>query len=295
MSGGAVVGAAEAGPLAGRTCVVTGATSGIGRETARGLAKLGAEVVVVGRSREKAEATVRELRESTGNDRLSFALADFASQKETRALAAELLAKHSKIHVLVNNAGVIETRRRLTPDGIESVFGVNHLGYFLLTNLLLDRLRESAPARIVNVASDAHRWATLDWDNLQGEKGWSFSRQYGLSKLANILFTAELARRLEGSGVTANSLHPGAVGTNFATNNGLLARVVMALGRPLLRTPEKGADTALWLASSPEVEGRTGEYWYDRKPHRPARICADRDAQSRLWAQSEKLTGLTAS
>jgi NAD(P)-dependent dehydrogenase (short-subunit alcohol dehydrogenase family) len=285
---------ANARTLEGRTCVVTGATSGIGKEVARGLARLGARVVVVGRSREKGEATVAEIRGETGNAGVSLALADLASLAEVRRLAAELLGAHPAIHVLVNNAGIVMTRRTLTPDGIETVFGVNHLAPFLLTNLLLDRLRASAPARIVNVASDAHRFAKLDWDDLQGETGWSFARRYGLSKLANILFTAELARRLEGSGVVASCLHPGGVATGLGTNNGWFARLVMTLGRPLLLTPAQGADTALWLASAPEAADAAGRYYVKRKVRAPSRLASDRAAQTRLWDLSARMAGLEA-
>jgi NAD(P)-dependent dehydrogenase (short-subunit alcohol dehydrogenase family) len=246
----------------------------------------------VGRSREKGEATVAALRSESGNARISLALADFASQAELRRLAAELLAAHPAIHVLVNNAGVIHTSKTQTADGYEAVFGVNHLAPFLLTNLLLPRLRASAPSRIVTVASDAHRFAKLDFDNLQGEKGWSFPRQYGLSKLANILFSYELARRLEGSRVIASCMHPGAVGTSFGTNNGWFARLVMAMGRPFLLTPAQGADTAVWLASSPEAEGAAGRYYVKRRDTRSNDVSYDREAQRRLWELSEKWTGL---
>jgi NAD(P)-dependent dehydrogenase (short-subunit alcohol dehydrogenase family) len=281
--------------LAGRTCVVTGATSGIGLEAALGLAKQGARVVIVGRNPAKTEAVLREIRERSGNEAVEAALADLASQAAIRGLAKELEARCPRIDVLLNNAGVVTIRRETTPDGIETVFGVNHLGYFLLTLLLLDRLKASAPARIVNVASEAHRFAKLDFANLQAEQGWSFMRQYGLSKLGNILFSYELARRLEGMGVTVNCLHPGAVGTNLGTNNGWLGRAVMTLGRPFLRTPAQGADTAIWLASSPEVEGVTGKYFVKRREKRTSPVSYERDAQARLWVESERLAQVAPS
>ena len=283
-----------AGPLAGRTCVVTGATSGIGFETAKALAAQGARVVVVCRSRQRGEASLAAIRAATGNADLSLALADLGAQASIRALAADLLARCPRIDVLVNNAGVVETGRRVSPDGIETVFAVNHLGYFLLTLLLLDRLRASAPARIVNVASEAHRFAKLDFDNLQGEKSWSFMRQYGLSKACNILFTRELARRLEGTGVTVNALHPGAVGTRLGRNNGWWATALTTLLRPFFLSPAQGADTSIWLASSPEVAGISGRYFEKRREVAPAADAADPKHAARLWELSARLVGLPA-
>jgi NAD(P)-dependent dehydrogenase (short-subunit alcohol dehydrogenase family) len=280
--------------LTGRTCLVTGATSGIGRAAAFALAELGGSLVLVGRDAGRGQATVAAVREQTGNDDVSLLLADLSSQTEIRRLAAEFLASGRPLHVLLNNAGVVLQTRSETVDGIETTFAVNHLGYFLLTHLLLDRLRESAPARIVNVASDAHAYAggRLDFDDLDSRERYSWMRVYGKSKLANILFTRELARRLDGSGVTANALHPGFVGSNFAKNNGLLATLVMTLGRPFARSPERGARTAVHLCASPEVEGVSGQYFYDEKPRWPKSFAQNDEDARRLWQVSERLTGL---
>jgi NAD(P)-dependent dehydrogenase (short-subunit alcohol dehydrogenase family) len=281
--------------LSGRTCMVTGASSGIGRAAALGLADLGASVVLVCRDRNRGEGALREIRERTGNAELTLMLADLSSQTEIRRLASDFLATGRPLHVLLNNAGVIMLRREETTDGIETTFAVNHLAYFLLTVLLLDRLKASAPARVVSVASDAHHWAggALDFNDLDSRNGYSAMRVYGRSKLANILFTRELARRLAGTGVTANCLHPGFVGSNFATNNGWLARIVMTVARPAARSPEKGAETAIYLCASPQVEGVTGQYFFDRKPRWPKSYGqSDTDAR-RLWDVSERLTGAT--
>jgi NAD(P)-dependent dehydrogenase (short-subunit alcohol dehydrogenase family) len=280
--------------LAGRTCLVTGATSGIGRAAAGELARRGAELVLVARDRARGEAALAEIRASAGNAKLSLLLADLSSQAEIRRAAQEFLASGRPLHVLLNNAGVVLLKRSETVDGIESTFAVNHLGYFLLTRLLEGRLRESAPARVVNVASDAHHYAggRLDFDDLESRRAYRVMQVYGKSKLANILFTRELARRLAGSGVTANALHPGFVGSNFGKNNGLLGRVSMTLLRPFARSPEKGAETAVWLCASPELDGRSGEYFFDEKPRRlNASAQNDEDAR-RLWALSERMTGI---
>jgi NAD(P)-dependent dehydrogenase (short-subunit alcohol dehydrogenase family) len=282
------------GAMTGRVCMVTGATSGIGRAAAEELARRGAQVVLVGRSRERGEQTLSEIRGRTNNPNVSLLLADLSSQQQIRALADEFLATGRPLHVLLNNAGVIHLSRERTEDGIEATFAVNHLAYFLLTNLLLERLRESAPARVVNVSSDAHRSAggRLDMDDLQSERAYSAMRVYGKSKLANILFTRELARRLDATGVTAAALHPGFVGSNFARNNGWLGSVAMTLLRPFARSPQKGAETAVHLCCSPDLEGSTGGYWYDCRPHEPAAFALDDEDARRLWAISEGMTGL---
>jgi NAD(P)-dependent dehydrogenase (short-subunit alcohol dehydrogenase family) len=279
--------------LAGRTCLVTGATSGIGRAAAGGLARLGASLVLLCRDRARGEAASAEIRRGTGAD-VSLLVADLSSQAEIRRAAREFLASGRPLHVLLNNAGVVLMRRSETVDGIETTFAVNHLGYFLLTRLLEARLRESAPARIVNVASDAHHYAggRLDFDDLESRRRYRVMQVYGKSKLANILFTRELARRLAGSGVTANCLHPGFVGSNFGKNNGPLGRLSMTLLRPFARSPEKGAETAVWLCASPELQGTSGEYFFDRRPRRPhASAWSDEDAR-RLWETSERMTAL---
>ena len=282
--------------LSGRTFMITGASSGIGRAAAMGLAGLGASLVLVCRDRGRGEAALTEIRERTGNADLTLMLADLSSQAQIRRLAREFLATKRPLHVLLNNAGVMMLRREETSDGIETTFAVNHLAYFLLTTLLLDRLTASAPARVVSVASDAHHWAGggMDFDDLGSMKCYSSMRAYGLSKLANILFTRELARRLAGTGVTANCLHPGFVGSNFATNNGWLAKVVMTLASPAARSPEKGAETAIWLCASPEVDGVSGQYFFDRKAKWPKGYAQSDEDARRLWETSERLTSATA-
>ena len=274
----------------GKTCMVTGATAGIGQVAARELAGLGAELVLVCRNRAKGEETVRGIRAATGNDSVELMVADLASQAEIRRLAEAFLSTRRPLHVLVNNAGIFNLRRETTTDGLEATFAVNHLAYFLLTNLLLERLKESAPARIVNVASDAHHWGTIDFDDLMAERSYRAMKIYGRSKLANILYTRELAARLAGTGVTANCLHPGAVGTSLGANNGFVARLLLPLIRPFLRTPENGARTTVHLASSPEVEGVSGRYFADCREKRPSAEARSEEIARRLWEVSEQLT-----
>jgi len=227
----------------------------------------------------------------TGNRAVALHLADLSSQAAIRRLAAELLARYPAIHVLINNAGVVNLRYSTTADGIETVFAVNHLAYFLLTSLLLDRLRRSAPARIVNVASEAHKFGRLDFADLGNQRRYRGMRVYGQSKLANILFTYELARRLEGSGVTANSVHPGAVGTRLGQNNGRMATLLTKVLRPFFRTPEQGAATSLHVASSPALEGISGKYFLSCREARSSRVSYDRDVARRLWDVSARMTG----
>jgi NAD(P)-dependent dehydrogenase (short-subunit alcohol dehydrogenase family) len=271
--------------------MVTGASSGIGRVAATHLASRGAHLVLVCRNRDKGEAVRAEMSAQTGNDRIDLMLADLSSQEQIRAFAAEFLARDLPLHLLLNNAGIMNLSRALTPDGLEETFAVNHLAYFLLTQLLLDRIVASAPARIVNVASDAHQNATLDFDDLNAEKSYRAMARYGSSKLANILFTRELARRLDGTGVTANCLHPGFVATGIATNNGLLGRVVMQLARLVARTPEKGAETSVYLCTSDNVAGVSGRYFVDCAPVEPAAAAQSDTDAARLWQVSEELTG----
>lgn len=277
--------------LTGKTCLITGATSGIGRSTAIGLARMGAELVLVARDRARAEETAAEIQRETGNRSITLMHADLSSQQSIRALAAEYLATNRPIHILLNNAGVVNTSRTVTVDGIETVFAVNHLAYFQLTHLLLDRIIQSAPARIVNVASDAHKFGPLNFDDLQGEKRYRVMRIYGQSKLANILFTYELARRLAGTGVTVNCLHPGAVGTRLGHNNGTWAKAIISLLRPFFRTPDQGAETSIYLASSPAVEGVSGKYFSNSKETRSSKASYDEAAARRLWDISAEMTG----
>lgn len=278
--------------LEGRTCLVTGATSGIGEETAAGLARCGARVILVARSRERGEASVARVKTKTGNRAVELLLADLASQEQIRELAGQVLERCSSLHVLVNNAAVIHLSRQTTADGYEMTFAVNHLAYFLLTRLLLDRIVESRPARIVNVASNGHKYGKLDFDDLQSERSYSCVRVYGTSKLANVLFTYELARRLEGTGVTANCLHPGAVSTGLGMNNGRLGRIVIPLLRPFFLTPEAGAKTSIYLASSDEVENVSGKYFVKCKPKASSPDSCNEALAQRLWEKSSQLTGL---
>ena len=284
----------EAGGMQGKVCLVTGATSGIGEVTARELAKQGATVVLVGRNRQKAEKAVDEMKSLTGNQDVGYLLADLSSQEEIRGLAREFKARHEHLDVLVNNAGAVFSEYGETGDGIERTFAVNYLNYFLLTNLLLDELKAGAPSRVINVSSGAHQGAELDFDDLGTKQNYGFMRAYGRSKLANVMFTYELARRLEGSGVTANALHPGAVATNFGSNNAVwYARPMLTLFRLFATTPEKGAETSVYLASSPEVENVTGKYFANKKPVSSSSASYDEEAARRLWHVSEELTGLS--
>jgi NAD(P)-dependent dehydrogenase (short-subunit alcohol dehydrogenase family) len=278
--------------IRGKTCMITGPTAGIGRATAISLARLGANLVLVCRNRGRGEEVVRGIRQETGNEEVELMIADLSSQQSIRGLAEAFLATQRPLHVLINNAGVFNLRHSVTIDGVETVFAVNHLAYFLLTLLLLDRLKASAPARIVNVASDAHHWGSLDFDDLGGERRYRPMKIYGQSKLANIVFTYELARRLEGTGVSVNCLHPGAVGTQLGSNNGWLAAVLLPVIRPFLRTAEKGAETSIWLASSPDVQGVSGKYFADRREKRSSRESVAPEIARRLWAVSAEMTGL---
>jgi retinol dehydrogenase 12 len=275
-----------------KICVVTGASSGIGLEAARALAAHGAHLVMVSRNPAKAEAAAAEVRR-TATGAVDVVLADFARLDEVRRLAGDLVARYPRIDVIVNNAGLYRLRRSTTPDGFETTFAVNHLAPFLLTNLLLDRLKASAPARIVVVASGAHFGRTLDLGDLQSERGYRAMRVYARSKLANIMFTYALARRLDGSGVVVNCLHPGWVATNLGSGNAMPMKPVAMLSRLFgAITPAKGADTVVWLASSPDVEGISGKYFDRRRERRSSGASTDVEAQERLWAESAGLTGL---
>jgi NAD(P)-dependent dehydrogenase (short-subunit alcohol dehydrogenase family) len=278
--------------LEGRTCLVTGATSGVGEETAVGLARCGARVILVARSRERGEASAARVKTKTGNAAVELLLADLASQEQIRELAGQVLERCPALHVLVNNAAVFHLSREITADGYEMTFAVNHLTYFLLTRLLLNRLVESRPARIVNVASNGHKYGKLDFDDLQSEKSYPFMRVYATSKLANVLFTYELARRLAGTGVTANCLHPGAVSTRLGINDGRLGRIVVPLLRPFFLSPEAGARTSIYLASSDEVENVSGKYFVKCTPRPSSPDSYDEAVARRLWEKSSQLTQL---
>jgi NAD(P)-dependent dehydrogenase (short-subunit alcohol dehydrogenase family) len=279
----------------GKTCLVTGATSGIGEVAALELARKGARVVLVGRSREKAEATADRIRREADNPSVEYLLADLSSQAEVRRLAEEVKGRYPRLDELINNAGAMFAPRRESVDGIEMTWALNHLAYFLLTDLLLDTLKAGAPSRIVNVASDAHRMVRgIDFDDVEGKKGYKPFRNYGQSKLANILFTRELARRLEGTGVTANCLHPGFVATNFTSGEGWIFWVFQQMARFFAITPEEGAKTTVYLASSPEVEGTSGEYFVKCRKAKPTPAALDDAAARRLWELSERMVGSAA-
>jgi retinol dehydrogenase 12 len=276
-----------------KVVLITGATNGIGKVAATELAKQGATVVIVGRSAEKTLATVKEIQEATGHQQqVDYLLADLSSMADVRRLAAEFKKKYSRLDVLINNAGATFTTRQETVDGYEKTFATNHLSYFLLTTELLDLLKASAPSRIVSVSSDAHKVGKFDFEDLQfrnsyGAMGFA---SYGTSKLGNILFTYELARRLEGTGVTANVLHPGVVATGFGHNNtGFFRFALKLIQRFTGLTPEQGADTIIYLASSPEVEGITGKYWEKRKQISSSTASYNVETAKRLWEVSERL------
>jgi NAD(P)-dependent dehydrogenase (short-subunit alcohol dehydrogenase family) len=275
--------------MAGKVCLITGATSGIGQATARALAERGATVVVLSRNPERCEASARAIREQTGNPAVVPLAADLSVQAEVRRAAREFLERFPRLDVLVNNAGAAYVKRRESADGIEMTWALNHLGYFLLTNLLLDTLTRSAPARVVSVSSDAHRSGRIDFDDLQALKRYRPFGAYANSKLANVLFTRELARRLEGTGVTANAMHPGIVATNIDAGMPLWVRLIFRVfGIP----PERGAATAVYLATAPEVEGVSGRYFVKEKEVRPAPSALDDATARRLWDVSEAMTGL---
>ena len=280
------------GGMGGKTVLITGGTSGIGKATAVALAAMGADVVVTGRDPERGERAVEEIRgESTGGS-VELMLADLALQAEVRRLAEEFGGRHDRLDVLVNNAGLVQSTRTETPDGIETTLAVNHLAPFLLTNLLLGLLKKSAPSRVVTVASEAQRWGSMDVDDLQSRRKYKGMPVYGMTKLANIMFTYELAERLEGTGVTATCMHPGAVNTRFGTNNSGPMTLLFRLSKPFMRSPEQGADTLIHLAFSREVEGVSGKYYSDRKWIEPQKIALDPQARRTLWEASEELTGL---
>ena len=283
--------------MQGKIAIVTGANAGIGKITARELARMGAHVVMVARNRQRGETALAEIKAATGSNQIDLLLADLSSQTSIRQLATDFQARYNRLDVLINNAGAFFMKRQESIDGLEMTFALNHLGYFLLTNLLLDIIKDSTPARIVNVSSTAHHRVQLDFSDLQNKKSYRGFQVYSQSKLANLLFTYELARRLEGSGVTVNALHPGFVTSNFAKNNGLAARLGMNLLNLLHvgRTPEEGAKTSIYLASSPEVAAVTGQYFVDKKAVRSSPASYNEADARKLWQISEQLTGLEQS
>ncbi len=280
----------------GKVCLITGATSGIGRETAQTLAQMGAQVILVGRNPKKTEETTVEIRQKTGNSAVEYLLADFSEQQQIRDLADQFKSRYNRLDVLINNHGAIFFNRQETVDGLEMTFAVNHLGYFLLTNLLLDMLKASAPARIVVVASDGHVDQTLDFDDLQNEQNYNMMRVYGQSKLANLYFTYELARRLTSTGVTINALHPGFVKSNIGANNfGALGKIIKGIVNLGGIKVEEGAATSIYLATSPDVDGISGKYFVRKRAVKSSEASYDEKAARRLWVVSEQLTGLVNS
>lgn len=277
--------------MSGKICMVTGANSGIGKEVSRELARMGANVVLVCRSKEKGDDTIEEISKDTGRKSLELMIADFASLTSVRKLVSDFTKTHDKLHVLVNNAGLIIGRRIVTEDGLEETFQVNYLSHFLLTNLLLDTMKKSAPSRIVNVSSSAHYSGHIDYDNLNGERKYSTLRAYSDSKLEQVLFTYELANRLQGSGVTVNAVHPGAVRTHWGDEGGLWS-IGIRIARPFLISPAKGAMTPLYVATSPKLEGVSGKYFSNMKEESSSKESYDNSIASRLWRESIKLAHL---
>ena len=281
------------GSMTGRTVLITGGTGGIGKATAIGLARMGARVGIVGRDAARAEAAAADIRSTSGNDAVDVFIADVSAQSEVRRLAAEVLEAYPRLDVLVNNVGGFWAHRHVTVDGLEHTFAVNHLAAFLLTDLLLERLKASAPARVVTVSSGAQSMGRIDFDDLQGARDYSGQRAYNQSKLANVIFTYELARRLEGTGVTANVLHPGVTRTDFGAEDQTRWFAWMSgVVRPFMKSPAQGAETPIHLASSPEVEGVSGRYFANRKPKDSNKVSYDVEASARLWQASADLVGL---
>lgn len=277
--------------LKDQTVLITGATSGIGRITAHKLAGMGAQVVVIGRNPARAGETVADIKRATGNPQVDALVGDLSSMSEVRRMADEFRQRYDRLNILINNAGAIFFRYRLTPDGFENTLALNHLSHFLLTNLLLDLITASAPARIINVSSVAHYAALLNPDALLDSRYARGFLAYGQTKLMNILFARELARRLP-QGITANSLHPGLVATNFGRSNGGVFRRMWDLLELIAVTPEEGSKTSIYLASSPEVAGVTGQYFVRCKPVRSSIASYDQDLAQQMWEVSAKLTGL---
>jgi NAD(P)-dependent dehydrogenase (short-subunit alcohol dehydrogenase family) len=280
------------GGMGGKTVLITGGTSGIGKASAVALAAMGANVVIVGRNPERGEAALQDIKAQSHSESVELMLADLSVQSEVRRLAEEFLGQHDRLDVLANNAGLVHSRRTETVDGMETTLAINHLAPFLLTDLLLDRLKQSAPSRVITVSSEAERMGKMNFEDIQSRQKYRGFPVYGMTKLANIMFTYELAERLKGTFVTANCLHPGPVSTNFGKNNGGPMALFFRLGKPFMRSPEQGADTLIWLASSADVDGVSGKYFSDRKEIEAKDVAYDPSARRRLWEISEELTGL---
>ena len=284
----------RANGMNGKVVLITGGTAGIGKAAAVELAGMGAEVVVTGRNAERGREAVGEIKARSGSDAVSLLLADFSAQAEVRRLAEEFREGHDRLDVLVNNAGGVNQKRSETVDGLEATLATNHLAPFLLTKLLLDMLKETAPSRIVTTASEAERWGRMDFDDLQSRKRYRAQPVYGMTKLANIMLTMDLAERLKGTGVTATCFHPGVVGTNWS-GTGSIGALLLRAFKPFMRSPEKGAETLVYLASSPDVEGMSGKYLSDLKPITAKSVAYDAETRRRLWEASEELTGTKVS
>ena len=280
----------ETNLMVGKIVMITGGTGGIGKATAIGLARLGARVGITGRDVTRTGQVAADIRAASGNPEVDAFAADMSSQAEVRRLAVAVLETYPRLDVLINNVGGFWAHRHPTADGLERTFALNHLAPFLLTNLLLDRLKASAPARVVTVSSGAQSAGRIDFDDLQSARNYSGQRAYSQSKLANIMFTNELARRLEGTGVTATSVHPGVVRTNFgAEDQAWLFTVVSHVVLPFLKTPAQGAQTSIYLASSPDVDGVTGQFFANGKPRTANKVAYDTDMTARLWQVSADL------
>lgn len=276
--------------------MITGANSGIGKQTAIALAKMGATIIMVSRNQERGEKALEQIKNKAKSNKVELFLSDLADQDSIRDMVKKFKNKHDKLHVLINNAGLYLSKRSTTPEGYESTLAINHLGHFLLTYLLLDTLKASAPARIINIASEAHNFAKIDFDDMNMETKYRGVRAYANSKLYNILFTYELARRLESTGVTVNALHPGTVRTNFGKNNDeKLLKLLFKFFGLFMISAKKGARTSIYLASSPEVKNKTGKYYAKRKERKSSEISYDRSFQERLWQISENLTHISYS
>jgi len=280
--------------MPGKVCLITGGNSGIGKATAIGLAKLEASVAIVSRDKDNGEAALIEIRSKSGNRNVDMLVADLSSQDSVRELAHDLKGRYKKLHVLINNAGIYLPKRVVTVDGLEATFATNHLGHFLLTNLLLDVLKASAPSRIINITSSAHYGSEINFEDLEGEKKYSGFRAYGQSKLANVLFTYELARKLEGTRVTVNCLHPGVVRTGFGKDQGGLFNIGLRIISPFMMSPEKAARAAIYMTTSPELEGVTGKHFSKGKEEKSSKESYDQTAAERLWKVSADLTKLSA-
>lgn len=275
--------------LKGKTAIITGATSGIGKVTALAIAREGAHLVLPVRNMEKGEALKEEIKQETGSTKVELMSCNLASLDSVRSFAKQFLAKYDRLDLLINNAGLWEAKQKESADGIEMNFAVNHLAPFLLTNLLLDLIKKSAPARIINVSSTAHKYAKMNFADIEGKKGWGSMKSYAQSKLANIFFTRKLAHELAGTGVTANCLHPGVVNTRLFDNMPGFFRRIFGL---FMISPEKGAETSIFLATSPEVEGVSGAYYKKKKMAKTTRHAEDMKAADMLWEVSKEYCGL---